>query len=395
MTIINPPSWLDGGAYNSRNDRLVPGALLSQHGVTGVDQLTVSAGGLMTVNVSAGSAFIMRGTGGNTPNLGAYVVRNDGTVNVQIGPAPTAAGQSRFDKIILQIYDATYSGSTNEAKIEVVPGTASTTPVAPAIPDNAIELATITVGNSVSSISAAAISYATRDFAQIPSSMVGGGLLTPSIAIYTSNATWTNPPTCVAIRVRMAGGGGAGGGAPVTAAGQVSGGSGGGAGSYSEAWFNAITLPATVAVTVGTGGTGNLGANGDPGTTSSFGAFLTAPGGGGGTTAAATTGVTAVTPGPGGGTGGVSGASGGVIRIGGGTGERAFIYGTAGVGVTAGGGYNPLGAGATQANLNGAGAAGGVGGGGGAGTVNLASQATARTGGNGGVGLVIIEQFFS
>lgn len=88
------------------------------------------------------------------------------------------------------------------------------------------------------------------------------------------SSTWNKPATGNMTQVQCWGGGGGGGG------GGTPGGAGGG--SYVENTFRTSTLPSSVTVTVGAGGTGGAFSNGVSGGNSTFGAFLTAYGGGAG-----------------------------------------------------------------------------------------------------------------
>lgn len=94
---------------------------------------------------------------------------------------------------------------------------------------------------------------------------------TPGSIVYVPSAG-TNK-----IKVRLSGGGGAGGGAPATAAGVASLGGAGSAGSYAEVFLTAGFAGLTI--TVGAGGTGNLGFAGTNGGASSLGGVVSAPGG--------------------------------------------------------------------------------------------------------------------
>lgn len=96
------------------------------------------------------------------------------------------------------------------------------------------------------------------------------------------SATWTKPQGAKLVYVRMVGAGGGGGSGCFNSLTSVlrGGGGGGAGGAFAEGWFDASDLPSSVALTVGTGGTGgiartvdNAGANGGAGTASHFGAF--------------------------------------------------------------------------------------------------------------------------
>lgn len=105
----------------------------------------------------------------------------------------------------------------------------------------------------------------------------GGG--SASYQSFTSSGTWTKPASGAVAFIECWGGGGGGG---KWASGSV-GGAGGGGGAAVVKWLQTSTLPASVTVTIGSGGAGasstNNGANGG---TTSFGSYLTALGGGGG-----------------------------------------------------------------------------------------------------------------
>lgn len=109
----------------------------------------------------------------------------------------------------------------------------------------------------------------------------GGGGLTANY--YTSPGTWTKPAGLSAVRVTVVGGGGGGGRGSRNNPGNAFGyGGSGGAGGYSQEVIQAPSIPGPVSVTIGNGGNQyNPGQEnpGNPGGTSSFGAFLSATGG--------------------------------------------------------------------------------------------------------------------
>jgi hypothetical protein len=154
---------------------------------------------------------------------------------------------------------------------------------------------------------------------QVPPGTATGS--SASAQTFTASGTFTKPAGCTVVEVVVIGGGGGGAGGYGGAAGSIrTGGSGGGGGAMARARFSAADLPATVAVTVGAGGTaGNGGssgggANGGTGGTSSFGSYLSAFGGGGGGAVGAAAN-TSMIGGSGGGTGsaGVTGSTSAVM----------------------------------------------------------------------------------
>ncbi|MFD6294512.1 hypothetical protein ACFWFU_06875 [Streptomyces sp. NPDC060235] len=196
MTLINPPTWMQGGSYPARSDRLVIAALMSYPGFLvdestplrirqGVKpsyqnyQLKVRAAATpnMTVLVSAGFAFIdQHDTGG----VGTYVCVNDGDVSLTVNPAG-GAGQYRKDTVVASVYDAELSGSASEWRLEVIQGpyaASAGATVRGTLPNNAQILADLAIGPSQSSIAAANISDL-RNF-----SVAAGGI----VPVSSSNA---------------------------------------------------------------------------------------------------------------------------------------------------------------------------------------------------------------
>lgn len=144
MTVQLPPSSLQNVATENADDhRAKIKSIVTTEGVVAAADLAVAENGTpnMTVNVAAGSAFIH---GDNAPTTqGAYHVLNDATVNLAIAAAD--ATNPRKDIVILEVRDAFYSGADNDAQLRVVTGTPAASPVAPALPNNALQLALIDV----------------------------------------------------------------------------------------------------------------------------------------------------------------------------------------------------------------------------------------------------------
>jgi hypothetical protein len=229
---------------------------------------------------------------------------------------------------------------------------------------------------------------------------------------FTSSGTFTVPTGVTSLWVTMVGGGGAGGGSSAAATGA----GGGGAGELVQFLPTIAVSGASVTVTIGGGGTGVSGTDGNPGTNTSFGTVFVAKGG--------TAGLNNGTAGSGGGSaggvgplkanpgaagligaaeaptyfGGSSGGSGSSVTTGAGGiggGSGGFLGGAGGASASSqgggGGGASTIfgiGGAAGAGGANGTSAAGtsyGAGGGGGGG------KATNSTGGNGTAGYVLVQ----
>lgn len=150
MAVINPPLWLQAGAYNARQDRRLISSFIKEGGVAGPTDLVVTqrgAGANMSVDVAEGRAFIF---GTEATTQGAYHVETQGATNVVVGAAH--ATLARYDLIVARVRDAEYSGATNAWALEVVAGTPAGSPAEPTVPANAIVLARVTVAAAVTSI---------------------------------------------------------------------------------------------------------------------------------------------------------------------------------------------------------------------------------------------------
>lgn len=104
-----------------------------------------------------------------------------------------------------------------------------------------------------------------------------------SVRTITASGVYTSTPGTSFVVAEVQGACAASGGAPATGAGAASIGAPGGAGAYARALITSAFSGVTI--TVGLGGTGVLGAAGNNGGLSSFGALVSSPGGIGGVTA--------------------------------------------------------------------------------------------------------------
>lgn len=146
---LHAPIFMQPGEYSAEELRqgLIP--VLGDPGVIATPSLKVTqraAGANMSVDVAAGRCIIAGVSG-------SYICRSDAVENVTITAAPSV-GNSRIDLVYAKVVDAQAedSGSGQEWVVDVVAGTPSSSPVAPALPDYSIELARITLTDATTSI---------------------------------------------------------------------------------------------------------------------------------------------------------------------------------------------------------------------------------------------------
>jgi hypothetical protein len=157
MALRNPPSWLQQGSHPAENDRLTNQLVVATTGIAGSSSLAVTQNSPtgMSVLVASGWGAIV---GDFTTNMGVYTFYNDATATATITTAD--ATNPRIDKICITVSDAYYTGSLNQVAINVVAGTPSGSPVAPATPTNSLVLATVAVAAGATVITTANITDA-------------------------------------------------------------------------------------------------------------------------------------------------------------------------------------------------------------------------------------------
>lgn len=152
MTAVTPPLYLNVDSFYGAKELGLPFRDLLGEGVVTVasNSLKVSqrgAGANMSVDVAAGTAWVK---GDDSVVQPLYRCYNDGTVNVAVTTSdPT---NPRIDRVIAEVRDATFAGAFSDWRIRIVTGTPAGSPSAPALPNNAISLATIAVAAAASSI---------------------------------------------------------------------------------------------------------------------------------------------------------------------------------------------------------------------------------------------------
>ncbi len=143
--------WMDGSTFNGLLGRqgvaaLFPNQLNSAQVIGGVmptgGELLVTAGSGMSVNVASGYCVIPSGSGST---YGGYLCSAmQGVSGLTIAAAD--ATNPRIDLVCAYVTDN--GNSTSEWGVQVITGTPSTNPAAPALPAGAIPLATIQVPSS-------------------------------------------------------------------------------------------------------------------------------------------------------------------------------------------------------------------------------------------------------
>jgi hypothetical protein len=145
------PLILQAGSYDGDELRRIFTAMLAAEdfttandggGVLTAGALKVTQNGTpnMSVNVGTGLALVR---GSESTLQGYYLAGNDGTVNKTIAAAD--ATNPRHDIVYLRVRDSVYSGSDDDGPIGVATGTPAASPSDPAIPDNGVALARVTV----------------------------------------------------------------------------------------------------------------------------------------------------------------------------------------------------------------------------------------------------------
>lgn len=211
--------------------------------------------------------------------------------------------------------------------------------------------------------------------------IVSSILITPNMAIITSDVTFVVPNGVFALKYSIIGGGGAGGGSPATGASQGSCGSGGNSGAFVTG-TTICTPTQTFNIVIGAGGLGVSGANGTNGTATVFSSLATANGGGGGIFNGPFTQPGTIQPPL------LSSFTGGFLGSNGTAGQPSFSIGPFAI-VAGSGGGSILGGGGTGL-VSGNGYPAGAFGAGGGGTANGENE-PAFSGGNGLSGVVMLE----
>lgn len=168
MTVLSPPTFVAGSCYEARSFRHMLNA--AANGSPGImSGLTISSVSGRNVTLAEGSCIVA----GATFAEGYYqvVVSAAETVTIAVGD-PTLP---RIDLIVARVKTTEYGDATSTATVEVVTGTAASTPVAPTPSfSRYLVLATVNVSAGMSSLT-------TTDV--VPSRVRAGSATVPTGAI--------------------------------------------------------------------------------------------------------------------------------------------------------------------------------------------------------------------
>jgi len=184
MTVI--ANWLQNVDYPARIDRVLYDNLWEQ-GVIGATSFAVTQRPTpaMAVDVAAGVCIV---TGTDQAFQGKYLCRAEAaTTNVAISAAPGSG--TRYDIVVVQVRDTNAGGpSGDDARVYVVEGTASASPVDPTIPTSSIPLARVRVPSGTGSITNALIDNLRVDARVIGATSPSGSVM--AFAGATAPAGW-------------------------------------------------------------------------------------------------------------------------------------------------------------------------------------------------------------
>lgn len=135
LNAVNLMPAASAAPFGSRGGRRVNGAGLAVSVGGGPEAWTVTPGAGVIYDTTYSSQ-------------GAYPFEIPSAVTATM-PARPGSGLSRIDLIVARIYDVDISvGSASEVKIEIVAGTAASSPTAPSVPPLSLVLAALTVPNT-------------------------------------------------------------------------------------------------------------------------------------------------------------------------------------------------------------------------------------------------------
>jgi hypothetical protein len=149
VALAQPPTWLQNGVYSARMDRNLVDIFFTEGVVNpggGGYEIVETSPLSNSVVISPGRAVV---EGDDESFQGKYLCVNETILNLALAPAPVA--DARIDLVYLRVNDPVAGGPAgNNATVEVLAGTVSSSPVAPALPTTAIPLAEIlrTVGDT-------------------------------------------------------------------------------------------------------------------------------------------------------------------------------------------------------------------------------------------------------
>lgn len=149
MAERNPPLYMDVNNAYSGDELGLPNRDFIGEGIIAATDLAVTAGAGNSVNIAAGSAWVL---GDTNPALQPnYRVYNDAVVNLGISPDPT---NPRRVLVGAQITDQGFAGSGRLWALQAIHGTPAASPALPATPASFLPLADVLVPAAAASSAA-------------------------------------------------------------------------------------------------------------------------------------------------------------------------------------------------------------------------------------------------
>ena len=144
-----PPIFQQNSAYSARVTRWLV-SMVGSAGVVGngYEVTQRGAGANMSVDVAAGQAFVQ---GTDQTNQGRYLCVSEQIENLTISASDPS--NPRIDLVCIVVKDPNAGGAAgDEAVVEIVEGTPSGAPSAPAAPASSLVIAEVAVGAGVTTI---------------------------------------------------------------------------------------------------------------------------------------------------------------------------------------------------------------------------------------------------
>lgn len=139
------------GVYTAAKLGIMARDLFAEGRVNGLAVAQRAAGANMSVDVSVGVCYVAGDT--NTVTQPLYRCAVTAIENLVIAAAD--ATNPRYDLIVAEVLDSTFTGVSDLFRLRVITGTPGASPAEPTLPASCLKLARVTVGTGVTSITTA------------------------------------------------------------------------------------------------------------------------------------------------------------------------------------------------------------------------------------------------